>query len=53
MLFYDRCLVTNMLDCDIAESEFDLHSRYYVHFRINTLGKGMTLFTPPPQLWVE
>ena len=26
------------LDC-----EFVLQSRYYVHFRVNTLGKGMSL----------
>ena len=29
------------LDCGILESEFELQSRYYVHFRTNTLGKGM------------
>ena len=25
------------------ESEFELHSRYYVHLRTNTLEKGMNL----------
>ena len=29
------------LDCGIVVSEFALQSRYYVHFRTNTLGKGM------------
>ena len=29
------------LDGGIVVSEFELQSRYYVHFRTNTLGKGM------------
>ena len=29
------------LDCGIVVSDFVLQSRYYVHFRANTLGKGM------------
>ena len=29
------------MDSGIVVSEFELHSRYYVHFRENTLGKGM------------
>ena len=29
------------IDCGIVVSEFVLQSRYYVHFRANTLGKGM------------
>ena len=29
------------LDCGIVVSEFELQSRYYVHFWINTLEKGM------------
>ena len=29
------------MDRGIVVSEFVLHSRYYVHFRANTLGKGM------------
>ena len=34
-------------DCGIIMSEFELHSRYYVHFRANTLGKDMnTLILP-------
>ena len=29
------------MDCGIVVSEFELQSLYYVHFWINTLGKGM------------
>ena len=29
------------MDYEIVVSEFELQSRYYVHFRANTLGKGM------------
>ena len=29
------------MDCGIVVREFVLQSRYYVHFRANTLGKGM------------
>ena len=36
-----RCLVTNVLDCNIVVSEFELQSIYYVHVRTNTPGKGM------------
>ena len=34
-------VVAKVLDCDIVRSEFELQSRYYVHFRTNTLGKSM------------
>ena len=27
--------------CEIVAREFELQSRYYVHFRTNTTGKGM------------
>ena len=33
-------VVVNFLGWDIVVSEFKLQSRYYVHFRTNTLGKG-------------
>ena len=29
------------MNCGIVVREFVLQSRYYVHFRANTLGKGM------------
>ena len=34
------------MDCRIVVSEFVLQSRYYVHFRANTLAKGMNLPYP-------
>ena len=36
-----------MLVCDIVVIKFELQSRYYVHFRINTLGKVMNPLIPP------
>ena len=40
-------LMVKAMDCGIVVSEFVLQSRYYVHFRANTLGKGMnTLILP-------
>ena len=32
-------LMVKAMDCGIVVSEFVLQSRYYVHFRANTLGK--------------
>ena len=32
------------LNYEIVVSEFELQSRYYVHFRTNTIGKGMNPF---------
>ena len=29
------------MDYGIVVGEFELQSRYYIHFRANTLGKGM------------
>ena len=34
-------VMAKVLDCSLEVSEFELQSRYYVHFRINTLGKGI------------
>ena len=34
-------VVVIVLDCDFVVIEFELQSRYYVHFRTNALGKGM------------
>ena len=36
-----RGVMVKALDCGIVISEFERQSRYYVHFRTNTLGKGM------------
>ena len=35
------------MDCEIEVSDFVLQSRYYVHFRTNTLGRGMNPFILP------
>ena len=34
-------------DYEIAASDFELQSRYYVHFRTNTPGKDMNPFIIP------
>ena len=39
--FYRRDVVVKAMDSGIVVSEFVLQSRNYVHFRANTLGKGM------------
>ena len=36
-----RSVMVKAMDCGIVISEFELQSHYYVHFRTNTLGKGM------------
>ena len=36
-----RGVMVKAMDCGIVVSEFVLQSCYYVHFRVNTLGKGM------------
>ena len=43
-----RGVVANVLDCNIVRSEIELQSYYFVHFRINTLGKGMNFHIPNP-----
>ena len=34
-------VMVKALDCGIVVSEFELQSQYGMHFRTNTLGKGM------------
>ena len=42
-----RGVMVKAMNCGIVVREFVLQSRYYVHFRANTLGKGMNpLFLP-------
>ena len=36
-----RGVMVKPMDCGIVVREFVLQSRYYVHFRANTLRKGM------------
>ena len=35
------------MDCGIVEREFGLQLRYYVHFRANTIEKGMNSLILP------
>ena len=42
-----RGVMVKAMDCGIVVSEFVLQSRYYVHFRANTLGKDMNLLILP------
>ena len=42
-----RGVMVKAMDCGIVVREFVLQSRYYVHFRTNTLGKGMNLLILP------
>ena len=36
-----RGVMVKAMDYGIVVCEFEFQSRYYVHFRANTLGKGM------------
>ena len=38
---YPRGVMVKAMDCGIVVREFVPQSRYYVHFRANTIGKGM------------
>ena len=40
-------VMVNAMDYGILVSEIVLQLRYYVHFRANTLGKGMNPFILP------
>ena len=54
ILNFSGCLcgvVANMLIGNITGSEFELQSRYNVHFPTNTQIKGM--YNLLPQLWVQ
>ena len=42
-----RDAMVKALDCNIVVSELELQSRNYVHFRTNTLRRGMTPPFPP------
>ena len=42
-----RSVVANVLDCDIAVSEFELQLCYYVHVRSNTFQKSFNPFFLP------
>ena len=40
-------VMVKAMDCEIVISEFELQLCFYVHFRANTLGKGMNPFFLP------
>ena len=42
---HTHCVAVNMLDRDIVVSEFELQSRYYVHFRLVTFRKDINLLS--------
>ena len=42
-----RGVMVKAMTCGLVVSEFVLQSRYYVHFRANTLGKGIGPPYPP------
>ena len=45
-----RGVMVKARNCGIVVREFVLQSRYYIHFRTNTLGKGMNLLILPPAM---
>ena len=45
-----RGLMVKAMNYGIVVREFVLQSRYYVHFRANTLGKGMNPLILPPAM---
>ena len=50
LMFLRGCphgVMVKVLDCGIVVSKFELQSRYDVHSRTNTLGKGMNLLILP------
>ena len=52
-LLYHMCprgVMVKAMNCGIVVREFVLQSRYYVHFRANTLGKGMNPLILPPAM---
>ena len=45
-----RGVMVKAMNCGIVVREFVLQSCYYVHFRANTLGKGMNPLILPPAM---
>ena len=45
-----RGVMVKAMNCGIVVCGFVLQSRYYVHFRANTLGKGMNPLILPPAM---
>ena len=49
-LVIPRGVMVKAMNFGIVVREFVLQSRYYVHFRANTLGKGMNPLILPPAM---
>ena len=49
-LLWQPTPIVLQMNCGIVVREFVLQSRYYVHFRANTLGKGMNPLILPPAM---
>ena len=47
-----RGLMVKVPDCRLKVSELELQFRYYFHFWINTLGKGMNPLIPQAMVWI-
>ena len=45
-------IMANKLDCSIVVSKLECHSRYYIHFWINTPSKGMNPFMLTDMGWI-
>ena len=45
-----RSIVANLIDCNIRVSVFKLQSRYFAHFWIDNLGKGVNRRVPRSQI---
>ena len=45
-----RGVMVKAMNCGIVVREFVLQTRYYVHFRANTLGKSMNPLILPPAM---
>ena len=45
-------VAANVMDYDIVVSEFELRSRYYVHFRANIFGKGINFIILSAKGWI-
>ena len=44
-----RVVISKVQNCDLEVSRFELQTRYYIHFRTNTLDKVMN----PIIIWVK
>ena len=47
MIYCKRDVMAKVMDCGLEVCEFELQSRFYVHFQTNTIRKGMNSLIPP------